>query len=129
MLQHGGLLAVLSFLDFFPTGVQRVAVATAANMCRGLGADHASAVKEAVPMLSNLLQYQVGWADNRLTCFSLSLSESVVVTLFLVCSLSVAGPQYMWVLVSSWFGTVLAFGKPWTALTRIQGREGTRAYC
>jgi hypothetical protein len=31
-LRAGGLLAVLSYLDFFATGVQRVAVATASNM-------------------------------------------------------------------------------------------------
>jgi E3 ubiquitin-protein ligase TRIP12 len=58
LLQHGGLLAVLSFLDFFPTGVQRTAVATAATMCTGLGPSHVSAVKDALPILCNLLQYQ-----------------------------------------------------------------------
>ncbi|KAF6266557.1 hypothetical protein COO60DRAFT_1697133 [Scenedesmus sp. NREL 46B-D3] len=58
LLQHGGLLAVLSFLDFFPTGVQRTAVATAATMCTGLGPSHVSAVKDALPVLCNLLQYQ-----------------------------------------------------------------------
>lgn len=57
ILQHGGLLAVLSYLDFFPTGVQRVAVATAANMCSALGPEHASSVRDAVPILTNLLQY------------------------------------------------------------------------
>src|SRR5690349_19876144 len=35
LLQNGGLMAVLSYLDFFPTGVQRTAVATAATMCTG----------------------------------------------------------------------------------------------
>jgi len=58
LLQHGGLLAVLSYLDFFPTGVQRTAVATAATMCSRLGPSHASAVKDALPILCNLLQYQ-----------------------------------------------------------------------
>jgi E3 ubiquitin-protein ligase TRIP12 len=58
LLQHGGLLAVLSFLDFFPTGVQRTAVATAATMCTGLGPSHVSVVKDALPILCNLLQYQ-----------------------------------------------------------------------
>lgn len=57
LLQHGGLVAVLSYLDFFPTGVQRTAVATAANMCAGLTTDNFDAVKEAVPILTNLLQY------------------------------------------------------------------------
>lgn len=42
------------------TGVQRVAVATAANMCRGLSSEHAEAAQAAAPILINLLQYQVG---------------------------------------------------------------------
>lgn len=58
MLRQGGLVACLSFLDFFQTGVQRVAVATAANMCRGLTTDNTEAVQTAVPILTNLLQYQ-----------------------------------------------------------------------
>lgn len=53
-------LQVLSYLDFFPTGVQRTAVATAANICRGLTPEHADAVATAAPILIGLLQYQVG---------------------------------------------------------------------
>ena len=60
LLQHGGLLAVLSYLDFFPTGVQRVAVVTAANICRGLSMSDSDAALAAVPMLTGLLQYSVG---------------------------------------------------------------------
>ncbi len=52
-------LQVLSYLDFFPTSVQRTAVATAANMCRMLSTEDTSTVEEAIPMLTNLLQYQV----------------------------------------------------------------------
>lgn len=59
-LRHGGLLATLSYLDFFQTGVQRVAVATAANMCRFLTSENTEAVSSAVPMLTSLLQYSVG---------------------------------------------------------------------
>ncbi|KAK9826455.1 hypothetical protein WJX81_000175 [Elliptochloris bilobata] len=58
VLRQGGLMACLSFLDFFQTGVQRVAVATAANMCRGLTTANTDAVQTAVPILTNLLQYQ-----------------------------------------------------------------------
>ncbi|KAG0597138.1 hypothetical protein M758_UG314500 [Ceratodon purpureus] len=57
-LRAGALMAVLSFLDFFSTGVQRVAVRTAANMCRQLPSDATDFVTEAVPLLTNLLQYQ-----------------------------------------------------------------------
>jgi E3 ubiquitin-protein ligase TRIP12 len=58
LLQQGGLTAVLSYLDFFPTGVQRVAVNTAAKMCAALAPTHAGAVRDAVPLLTNLLAYQ-----------------------------------------------------------------------
>lgn len=61
LLQNGGLLAVLSYLDFFPSSVQRTAVATAALMCTALGPSHLSSVKDALPILCNLLQYQ----DNK----------------------------------------------------------------
>lgn len=38
--------------------VQRVAVSTAANMCRQLPSDAADFVTEAVPLLTSMLQYQ-----------------------------------------------------------------------
>ncbi|XVE48862.1 hypothetical protein DITRI_Ditri01bG0035900 [Diplodiscus trichospermus] len=56
-LRAGALMAVLSYLDFFSTGVQRVALSTAANMCKKLPSDAADYVMEAVPLLTNLLQY------------------------------------------------------------------------
>ncbi|CAH8338587.1 unnamed protein product [Eruca vesicaria subsp. sativa] len=56
-LRAGALMAVLSYLDFFATGVQRVALATAANMCKKLPSDASDYVMEAVPLLTNLLQY------------------------------------------------------------------------
>ncbi|KAF0930868.1 hypothetical protein E2562_035966 [Oryza meyeriana var. granulata] len=56
-LRAGALMAVLSYLDFFSTGVQRVALSTAANMCRKLPSDASDFVMEAVPLLTNLLNY------------------------------------------------------------------------
>ncbi|KAF3634451.1 hypothetical protein FXO38_25124 [Capsicum annuum] len=56
-LRAGALMIVLSYLDFFSTGVQRVALATATNMCKKLPLDVADFVMEAVPLLTNLLQY------------------------------------------------------------------------
>ncbi|XP_039138135.1 E3 ubiquitin-protein ligase UPL3 isoform X2 [Dioscorea cayenensis subsp. rotundata] len=56
-LRAGALMAVLSYLDFFSTGVQRVALSTAANMCKKLPSDAADFVMEAVPLLTNLLNY------------------------------------------------------------------------
>ena len=64
VLRQGGLMAVLSYLDFFQTGVQRVAVATAAAMCRGLSPDSVETVTAAVPILTNILQYEVQEDDN-----------------------------------------------------------------
>eukprot|EP00887_Chlorella_sp_A99_P008099 scaffold12.g8099.t1 len=49
LLRNGALVA---------TGVQRVAVATAANICRGLTTDHEDAVATAAPILIGLLSYQ-----------------------------------------------------------------------
>lgn len=39
VVREGGLEAVLKYLEFFHMGVQRQAVTTAANMCRGATAD------------------------------------------------------------------------------------------
>jgi E3 ubiquitin-protein ligase TRIP12 len=57
LLQAGGLMAVLTYLDFFPSSVQRTAVTTAANMCNGIAPDSFSMVQDAVPQLTQLLQY------------------------------------------------------------------------
>jgi len=57
VLRAGGLMAVLSYLDFFSTGVQRMAVSTAANICRQIPQDCFNLVKESIPILTNLLQY------------------------------------------------------------------------
>ncbi|KAG8057828.1 hypothetical protein GUJ93_ZPchr0002g24179 [Zizania palustris] len=56
-LRAGALMAVLSYLDFFSTGVQRVALSTAANICRKLPSDASNFVMEAVPLLTNLLNH------------------------------------------------------------------------
>lgn len=57
ILQAGGLNSVLAFLDFFPIAIQRSAMQTAANVCCFAGSADISLVKDAVPQLSNLLQY------------------------------------------------------------------------
>lgn len=58
-LNNGGLMAVLTYLDFFQTGVQRVAVATAAHMTRGITRDATETAVNAIPLLTPLLQYKV----------------------------------------------------------------------
>merc|ERR1719424_882990 len=57
ILRAGGMLACLQFVDFFATGVQRIAVSTAANLCRGLPIECAHLVADAVPLLSGLLNH------------------------------------------------------------------------
>ena len=55
-MRSGGVQAVLSFLDFFQTGVQRVAVKTAANMLACIATKQdVVMIKDALPILVNLL--------------------------------------------------------------------------
>jgi E3 ubiquitin-protein ligase TRIP12 len=76
VLRAGGMLAVLQYVDFFAMGVQRRAVATAANMCRGLPVECAHLVADSVPLLSNMLNHH----DQKLlenACLALNrLAES-----------------------------------------------------
>lgn len=58
MLRAGGLSACLSYIDFFSTSLQRVAVTIAANICRTVPADCFHMVYDMVPNMTNLLQYQ-----------------------------------------------------------------------
>ncbi|KAF9917626.1 Ubiquitin fusion degradation protein 4 [Lobosporangium transversale] len=57
VVKEGGLAAVLMFLDFFSTNVQRTAVKTAANCCRGIQHDSVSMVQDILPNLESILQY------------------------------------------------------------------------
>ncbi|KAK3941476.1 hypothetical protein QBC46DRAFT_382787 [Diplogelasinospora grovesii] len=55
IVREGGLGACLSYLDFFATGTQRVAVTTAANCCRNIPEDSFGVVKEVMPILLGVL--------------------------------------------------------------------------
>ncbi|KAF8402768.1 hypothetical protein HHK36_010858 [Tetracentron sinense] len=57
-LQAGAIMAVLNYIDFFTTSIQRVALSTVANICKKLPSDCSSAFMEAVPILCNLLQHE-----------------------------------------------------------------------
>lgn len=62
LFRSGGLMAVLSYLDFFPTGVQRAAMSTAAAMCRQAPPDCFSMVKDAIPNLTGAsVHLQLSW--------------------------------------------------------------------
>ena len=56
----GGLAACLAYLDFFSIGLQRVAVSTAASMCRNLQANCHALALESAPQLTRLLASEDG---------------------------------------------------------------------
>ncbi|GJU16804.1 E3 ubiquitin protein ligase UPL3 [Tanacetum coccineum] len=79
-LQAGALMAVLSYLDFFSTGVQRVVLSTSANMCKKLPSDAADFVMEVVPLLTILIQYHDAKASMRVNwqiAYDIQLSKDV----------------------------------------------------
>ena len=55
IVREGGLTACLTYLDFFPTSTQRVAVTTAANCCRNIPEDSFTVVRDVMPILLNVL--------------------------------------------------------------------------
>nr|VDC85060.1 unnamed protein product [Brassica oleracea] len=57
-LNAGAIKAVLSYIDFFSTSLQRVAVSTVVNICRKLSSESPSPFMDAVPILCNLLLYE-----------------------------------------------------------------------
>ncbi|KAK2977601.1 hypothetical protein RJ640_007237 [Escallonia rubra] len=71
-LQSGAVMAVLTYIDFFSTSVQRVALSTVVNICMNLPSECPSSIMEAVPMLCNLLQYEDRQlVENVATCLIL----------------------------------------------------------
>ncbi|KXX83354.1 Ubiquitin fusion degradation protein 4 [Madurella mycetomatis] len=55
IVREGGLNACLSYLEFFATSTQRVAVTTAANCCRNLDPENFPVVRDVMPTLLNVL--------------------------------------------------------------------------
>lgn len=55
IVRAGGFAAALSFIDFFSTGVQRVAAVTACNMCRAPPSDAMDKIVDVLPAMMNLL--------------------------------------------------------------------------
>ncbi|KAK8858675.1 hypothetical protein IAR55_002904 [Kwoniella newhampshirensis] len=53
--REGGLGALLGYLPFFSTNVQRTAVTAAANCCRNISSEHYNQVKEVFPILRDTL--------------------------------------------------------------------------
>ena len=55
VLKSDGLVALLSYLEFFSVSVQRSCVDTASNLCRNVPEDLFHNVSSVLPLLSNLL--------------------------------------------------------------------------
>lgn len=55
IVRAGGFVAALSFIDFFSTGVQRVAATTACNLCRSPPHDAIDMIIGVLPVMMNLL--------------------------------------------------------------------------
>ncbi|XP_054815351.1 E3 ubiquitin-protein ligase UPL4 isoform X2 [Prosopis cineraria] len=57
-LRAGAIMAVLNYIDFFSTSIQRVALSTVVNICKKLTSESLSPCMEALPILCNLLHYE-----------------------------------------------------------------------
>ncbi|WVR06423.1 hypothetical protein IAU60_003454 [Kwoniella sp. DSM 27419] len=55
IVREGGLGALLNYLPFFSTNVQRTAVTAAANCCRNISGEHYAQIKEVFPILRDTL--------------------------------------------------------------------------
>ena len=55
IVREGGLTACLSYLEFFATSTQRVAVTTAANCCRNIPEDSFPVIRDVMPTLLQVL--------------------------------------------------------------------------
>jgi E3 ubiquitin-protein ligase TRIP12 len=66
IVRENGLSALLNMLDFFPTGVQRIALQAAANCCRNFPSDNFALASPVFPILRNML----GSFDQRLVEYS-----------------------------------------------------------
>ncbi|KAF8605840.1 hypothetical protein BDV93DRAFT_469584 [Ceratobasidium sp. AG-I] len=62
IVREGGLAALLNYLDFFSTNVQRTALQAAANCCRNVSIDNYNMIKDVFPIIRTVL----GYADPRL---------------------------------------------------------------
>lgn len=55
ILENGGLTACLSYLDFFSLSTQRIATEIVANTLRSIPTKYFDSVKDAIPLIENLL--------------------------------------------------------------------------
>ncbi|KAF9593401.1 hypothetical protein IFM89_022662 [Coptis chinensis] len=76
-LQAGAIMSILTYIDFFPSSVQRVGVTTIANICKRLPSNCSAQLMEAVPVMCNLLNYDDHkLVENVATCL-ISIVDNV----------------------------------------------------
>lgn len=90
VLKNGGLCAILANLDFSAINTQVVAVTCAANMLRIISADSWPQIRDALPTLAMLLQYE----DQRLV-------EKATSSLASICTQFLPDPSKLEAVVSS----------------------------
>nr|CAD1817569.1 unnamed protein product [Ananas comosus var. bracteatus] len=83
-LQAGTIAAVLAYIDFFSTSIQRVAVSIVAIVCKKLPLDSSSLVMDNVPTLCNLLQ-----------CEDIKLVETVATCLVRIVDSFCSSPELL----------------------------------
>lgn len=76
-LEGGAVMAVLTFIDFFPTIIQRTALRIVVNVCKKLPSECPPNLIEAVPILCNLLQYDDGELVENVARCMIKIAECV----------------------------------------------------
>lgn len=66
IVREGGLSALLNYLDFFSTTVQRTALQAASNCCRNVSPDNFTMIRDIFPIIRKVL----GYSDQRLVEFA-----------------------------------------------------------
>ncbi|XP_062179869.1 E3 ubiquitin-protein ligase UPL4 isoform X2 [Phragmites australis] len=75
-LQAGMITAVLTYVDFFSSSIQRVVVSAVANVCKKVPADCSQFVIDSVPMLCNLLQSEDQMVVEKVAACLISIVDS-----------------------------------------------------
>ncbi|KAK3138543.1 hypothetical protein QOZ80_5AG0370300 [Eleusine coracana subsp. coracana] len=75
-LQAGMITAVLAYIDFFSSSIQRIAVSAVANACKKVPADCSQVVMDSVPMLCNLLQSEDKMVVEKVAACLVSIVDS-----------------------------------------------------
>ncbi|XP_047095257.1 E3 ubiquitin-protein ligase UPL4-like [Lolium rigidum] len=75
-LQAGMITAVLAYIDFFASSIQRVAVSAVANVCKKIPTECSQFVIDSVPMLCNLLQSEDKMVVEKVATCLISIVDS-----------------------------------------------------